>query len=94
MMEWLVEFEGRQTPMEAVWSDEFARIVSPLKHTIETALAKAADPDELNGLKVVIYAEEDDEGASWGFKFAGTPVAVNYAFFLMGERAPIVKPGH
>jgi len=92
--EWLVAFEGRQMPMEAVWSDEFARIVVPERSTIEKALDKAADPDELNGLKVVVYAEEDTGGATWGFKFAGPPTAVNYAIFLTGDTMPVVKPGH
>lgn len=93
-MEWLVEFEGRQMPMDAVWSDDFARIVGPLRSTIEKALGKAADPDELDGLKVVVYAEEDGAGATWGFKFAGPPTAVNYAVFLTGDTMPVVKPGH
>lgn len=81
-------------PMEAVWSDEFARIVGPLRSTIEKALDKAADPDELQGLKVVVYAEEGEDGATWGFKFAGPPTAVNYAVFLTGGAMPVVKPAH
>lgn len=81
-------------PMEAVWSDDFARIVGPLLSTIEKALDKAADPDELDGLKIVVYAEDDSDGPTWGSKFAGSPTAVSYARFLMGEQAPIVKPTH
>lgn len=81
-------------PMEAVWSDEFARIVGPLKSSIEKALDEATDPSQLHGLKVVVYAEENDTRASWGFKFAGSPTAVNYAVSLTGDTMPVVKPGH
>ncbi len=81
-------------PMEAIWSDEFARVVGPLRLSVENALAKAVDTDELDGLKVVIYAEEDPEGATWGFKFAGPPTAVSYAVFPTGKVVPLVKPGH
>lgn len=93
-MEWIVEFEGRHLPMDAVWSDDFARIVGPLKSTIEKALDRAADPDELDGLRIIVYAEDDGEAPAWGFKFAGPPVAVNYAVILMGDTAPIVPPTH
>ncbi len=93
-MEWLVEFEERQIPLDAVWSDEFARIVGPLKSTIEKALGKAADPRELDDLRVIVLAEEDVTGASWGFKFAGSPLAVNYAVVLVGDQAPVVKQAH
>jgi hypothetical protein len=93
-MEWLVEYEGQQMPLDRIWSDELARIVGPLKSTIEKALARAAEPQELAGLKVVVYAEDTGNGASWGFKFAGSPAAVGYAVSLVGEQTPIVKPSH
>ena len=54
--------------MDAVCSDDFARIVGPLVSTIEKALDHA---DDLDGLKVVIFAEDDSDGPNWGFKFEG-----------------------
>ena len=87
-----MEFAGRQMPMDAVWSDDFAKIVGPLKPTIEKALVKADDPDDLEGLKIIVFAEDDGDAPAWGFKFAGLPVAVNYAVILVGPEAPIVRP--
>ena len=48
-------------------------------------LDAAADPDELAGLQVVIYAED----GAWGFKLAGPPSAVNYGIALIGMERPI-----
>jgi|TARA_A100001391_G_C5082904_1_gene280342 hypothetical protein len=93
-MEWFVEFEGRQLPMDAVWSDDFARIVGPLKSTIEKTLNRAAEPDELEGLKIVVFAENEADSPTWGFKFAGPQTAVNYAVSLLGAQAPIVPETH
>lgn len=91
-MEWLVEFEGEQRPLQTIWNDEAARILGPLMATVENALGKAADLEELEGLKVIVYAEETDRGAEWGFKFTGSPAAVNYAISLMGRKSPIIDP--
>lgn len=90
----MVEFEGERRPLESVWSDELARLVGPLKSTVENALDKAADPDELKGLMIIVYTEVMDAGAQWGFKFAGPPTAVNYAVSLVGQSAPVIKPHH
>lgn len=78
-------------PMDAVWSDDFARIVGPLVSTIEKALDGA---DDLKGLKIVIYAEDDSDGPTWGFKFEGPPASVNRAIDLLGTEAPIVPSTH
>lgn len=78
-------------PMDAVWSDDFARIVGPLVSTIEKALDGA---DDLDGLKIVIYAEDDSDGPTWGFKFEGPPTSVNRAIDLLGTEAPIVPATH
>lgn len=91
-MEWLVEFEGEQRPLQTIWTDEAARIVGPLQATVEKALGRAADPEELEGLIVIVYAEETDTGAEWGFKFSGPPAAVNYAISLVGRTSPIIDP--
>ena len=93
-MKWLVELDGERRPIESVWSDELSRIVGPLKATVEAALGKAADPNELDGLQIIIYAEIADGGAEWGFKFAGRASAVNYAVDLMGSAVPIVSALH
>ena len=78
-------------PMNAVWSDDFARIVGPLVSTIEKALLGA---DDLDGLKVVIFAEDDGDAPTWGFKFEGPTAAVNRAVDLLGPEAPIVPGTH
>ena len=78
-------------PMNAVWSDDFARIVGPLVSTIEKALHGA---DDLDDLKVVIFAEDDSDGPTWGFKFEGPPASVNLAIDLLGTAAPIVPGTH
>ena len=87
-----MEFEGEQRPLQTIWTDEAARIIGPLKATVEKALGRAADPDELEGLMVIVYAEETDMGAAWGFKFSGPVAAVNYAVSLVGRSSPIVDP--
>lgn len=93
-MEWIVEFEGRQLPMDVVWNDDFAKIVGPLKATIDQALVRAADPDELNGLRIIVFAEDEGDAPMWGLRFEGSPVAVNYAVVLLGAKAPIVPASH
>lgn len=93
-MEWLVEFEGEQRPLESIWSDEAARIIGPLKEAIEKALEQATDPDDLKGLRVIVFAEETESGAEWGFKFLGPPEAVHYAVDLTGSTMQIVDPRH
>lgn len=90
-MEWLVEFEGQRLPMDRVWGDDFAKIVGPLVDTLKVALAGA---DDLDGLKVVIYAEDDGDDMSWGFKFEGPPLVVNRAIDLFGTSAEITKTTH
>ena len=92
-MRWSVEFEGRQVPLDAVW-DDIKAIVGPLKQTVEAALDKAADPDELADLNIVIFAEDNAGGAEWGFKLEGTAVAVNYATSLIGKTASIIPNSH
>lgn len=91
-MEWLVEFEGEQRPLQTIWTDEAARTIGPLKATVENALGRAADLDGLEGLKVIVYAEETETGAEWGFKFSGPPDAVQYAITLVGRSSPIIDP--
>ncbi len=91
-MEWLVEFEGEQRPLQTIWTDEAALIIGPLKATVEKALCRAADPKELEALMVIVYAEEADTGAAWGFKFSGQRAAVNYAIALVGRSSPIADP--
>ena len=64
-MEWLVEFEGEQRPLQTIWTDKAAHIIGPLRATVEKALGRATDPEELEGLIVIVYAEETDTGARW-----------------------------
>jgi len=93
-MQWMVEFDGQQLPMDAVWDNDVAKVVGPSKATIEKALARAAEPDELRELKVIVFAEDEGEAPVWGFKFAGAPHAVKYAIDLMGKETPIMPPSH
>lgn len=90
-MEWIVEFEGQRLPMERVWADDFAQIVGPLVDMLKTALAGADDLEELN---IVIFAEDDGEDMSWGFKFEGPPMAVNRAVDLLGPEASLKSTQH
>jgi len=90
-MEWIVEFEGQRLPMDRVWSDEFAQIVGPLVAKLKAALNGA---DGIDGLKIVIYAEDDGEDMSWGFKFEGQPLAVNRAVDLLGPQASLTSTQH
>lgn len=90
-MEWIVEFEGQRLPMDRVWGDDFARIVGPLVDTLKTALDGA---DDLDGLKIVIFAEDDGEDMSWGFKFEGPPLTVNRAVDLLGPEASLTSTQH
>jgi len=93
-MEWLVEFEERSMPLEAVWSDDMSKLVDPLKSTIDSALAVAAAED-IEGLKIVLYAEHGSEGApTWGFKLVGSPHVVDYARRLIGDAGSIGPAVH
>lgn len=85
MITWIVEFEGQQKPLDDVWSPEMAVIVGPVRHQVAGALDAAADPDELEGLRVIIFAEDGE----WGFRLAGSPTAVNYAIALIGLKRDI-----
>lgn len=91
-MEWLVEFEGEHRSLESIWTDEMERLVGPLKSSIDNALAEATDPNELQGLQVIVYAEQTAVGATWGVKFKGPPSTVDYAVRLTGRSLPIVDP--
>lgn len=90
-MEWIVEFEGQQLPMERVWSEEFAQIIGPLVSTLKASLEGA---EGIEDLRVVIFAEDHGEDMSWGFKFEGPPMSVNRAVDLLGPEAPITKTTH
>ena len=93
-MEWLVEFEERRLPFAAIWSNDMENLVGPLKSTIDWALSAAAS-GELEGLKVVLYAEKDDgAGPRWGFKPIGPSYAVDCARRLIGDAAPIGPAVH
>ncbi|SFV31812.1 hypothetical protein SAMN05216456_1466 [Devosia crocina] len=90
---WIIEFQGVQKPLDEIL-DAVSAIVCPLRATVQNALDQAADPQELDGLRVVVYAEEENGGAAWGFRFEGSPSSVNYAVSLVGALAPIVPPTH
>lgn len=90
-MEWFVEFEGQQLPMERVWSEEFAQIVGPLVAKLKSALEGA---DGMEELKVVIYAEDYGQDLGWGFKFEGPTMVVNRAIDVFGTSAEITKTTH
>lgn len=77
--------------MDRVWGDDFAKIVGPLVDTLKATLDGA---DDLDGPKIVIYAEDDDEDMSWGFKFEGPPLAMNRAVDLLGPEAAINTTQH
>lgn len=90
MVEWLVEFEGQQRRLDDIWSDELAKTVGPLCEEVSTALGGAQSPEDLEGLKVVIYSDGDE----WGFKLAGPSNAVNYATDVIGQVRPIGRPAN
>lgn len=77
--------------MDRVWSEEFAQIVGPLVAKLTEALDGA---DDLGGLKVIIYAEDNGQDLGWGFKFEGPPLAVNRAIDLFGTSAELNKTTH
>ncbi|SFZ80822.1 hypothetical protein SAMN02983003_0152 [Devosia enhydra] len=85
-----MEFEGEQRPLQTIWTHEAACIIGPLKATVENALGGAADLEELEGLKIIVYVEETETGAEWGFKFRGPAAAVNYAIYLVGRSSPVI----
>lgn len=77
--------------MERVRTDEFSQIDAPLVSTHKTALDGAEDID---GLKIIIYAEDAGEDMSWGFRFEGPPLSVNRAVDLFGSEVSIAKTSH
>jgi len=80
-MKWTIEFMGQQKPLGEVWSDDLARIIGPYRDRIEQAFAAAADPDLLAGIEVIFFVDDEQ---SWGVRFHGEPLAVNYATDLVG----------
>jgi hypothetical protein len=90
MVEWLVEFEGQQRRLDDIWSDELAKVVGPTRDEISAVLDSAPSPEDLEGLRVIIYAEEGE----WGFKLKGPPLAVNYATDLIGQSRQIGRPSN
>jgi len=91
-MDWFVGFAGQRVPC-SLEQFRVQDIVEPLKNTVEGAFA-TADADEFDSLKVVVFVEQDDAGASWGVSFEGPPAAVNYAVDRMGKTSPLVKTRH
>lgn len=90
-MEWLVEFEGQRLPMDRVWGNDFAQIVGSLVATLKATLDGT---EGIDGLKVIIYAEDDGQDMSWGFKFEGPLLSVNRAIDLLGPEAAITSTKH
>jgi hypothetical protein len=91
MIEWLVEFQGQQKLLSEIRSAEALRLIEPLRHTLVKALGRTADPDSLDGLKVIICSEKE----SWGFRLEGPELAVNHAAVsLLGPEVPVVPPTH
>lgn len=79
-MKWTIEFEGHQKPLSDVWGDEVARIVGPYRNRIEQAFATAQDQRMLSDIEVVFFVDDD---ATWGVRFCGEPLAVQYATDLV-----------
>lgn len=77
--------------MDRVWSEDFAQIVGPLVAKLKAALDGA---DDLGGLKVIIYAEDDGQDLGWGFKFDGPPLEVNRAIDLFGTSVALTRTTH
>jgi hypothetical protein len=77
--------------MDRVWSEEFAQIVGPLVAKLKAALDVA---DDLGGLKVIIYADDNGQDLGWGFKFDGPLLVVNRAIDLFGTGAELNKTTH
>ncbi|EYD74383.1 hypothetical protein Rumeso_04068 [Rubellimicrobium mesophilum DSM 19309] len=90
MIEWTVEFEGRQKLLSDIRSAEVLRLVEPLRHTLVKALGRTADPDSLDGLKVVICSEKEN----WGFRLEGSEPAVNHAISLLGTEVLVIPQSH
>lgn len=93
-MEWLVDFEERRTPIEAILSDNTPKLVRPFRSTIDSALAVAAAED-IEGLTIVLYAGHGAEDApTRGFKLVGSPHVVDYARRLLGDAGSIRPAVH
>jgi hypothetical protein len=80
IMKWTIEFDGRQKPLAEVWDDNIARIISPYKDRVEQAFATARDQEILCDIEIVFFV--DDE-RTWGVRFCGEPLAVQYAIDLV-----------
>jgi hypothetical protein len=79
-MKWTIEFEGHQKPLSDVWGDDVARIVGPYRDRIEQAFAIAHDEGMLSDIEVIFFV---DDNATWGIRFCGEPLAVQYATDLV-----------
>jgi len=80
IMKWTIEFEGRQKPLAEVWSDDIARIIGPYRARVEQAFATARDQTVLSDIEVVFFV---DDRQTWGVRFCGEPLAVQYATDLV-----------
>ena len=86
-MKWTIEFMGQQRPLDEVWSDDLAGIIGPYRDRIETAFKAARDPELLNDIEVIFFVDDQN---SWGVRFYGQSLAVQYATDIA---MPIVKVG-
>lgn len=80
-MKWTIEFEGYQKPLADVWNDDIAEIIGPYRHRIEQALATARDQSMLSDIEIVFYVDDEQ---TWGVRFYGEALAVQYATDLVG----------
>jgi hypothetical protein len=79
-MKWTIEFEGRQRPLADVWDDDVARIIGPHRDRVERAFATARDHEILSNIEVVFFVDDD---RTWGIRFCGEPLPVQYATDLV-----------
>lgn len=88
-MKWIIEFEGRQRPLAEVWGDDVSKIIGPYKHRIEQAFATARDQSILSDIEIIFYVDDEQ---TWGVRFVGELLSIQYATDLVGPLEGVKPP--
>lgn len=88
MVQWLVEFEGKQKPLDEIKSQDFQRSVEPIRTFLSDVLAPILNEPELGELRV-IFSLDPETGLK--FTLRGPPALVNEAISRIGPNAEIAK---
>jgi hypothetical protein len=90
MTKWLVEFEGRQKPLDELKSEQLKSRIAPIRAHIERSIA-TLDADDAAALEVV-FSVDPERGLK--FTLRGPSHVVNAAIDMIGTIADVTLQRH